>query len=194
MPWSWVNTEYSIHRVLHHPKFDYLPLPASLSALSGPSWTQFSNLLQLLVNQWIESQLPLHMPPDVPPPDWPPPDSLPQDWLPPVWLPSDQSPPDEPPPTTPPIFIDHGLQAYLPTCSILAPNGVSEFSWSRPPSASPNLLDHGPQVHLGAHYLGLQVHLQTCSIPASKCIPKLTRSQSPSASSNTLNHSLQVNL
>jgi len=29
MPWSWLNTEYSIHQVQHHPKIDSLPLPAS---------------------------------------------------------------------------------------------------------------------------------------------------------------------
>jgi len=29
MPWSWLNTEYSIHQVQHHRKIDSLPLPAS---------------------------------------------------------------------------------------------------------------------------------------------------------------------
>ena len=36
---STAHTEYCIHRVLHHPKIDCLPLPASLSSLSGPCCT-----------------------------------------------------------------------------------------------------------------------------------------------------------
>jgi len=39
---STAYTEYCIHRVLHHPKIDCLPLPASLSSLSRPCCTQFS--------------------------------------------------------------------------------------------------------------------------------------------------------
>jgi len=44
-------TEYSIHHVLHHPNIDCLPLPASISSLSRPCWTQFSTFPQLRVNQ-----------------------------------------------------------------------------------------------------------------------------------------------
>jgi len=173
MLWSRVDTEYYIHRVLHHPTIDCLPLPASLSALSGPCCTQFSTIPQLRVNQWIESQLPSHMPPDLlPPPDSLPPDSLPTDSLPPDWPPSDQSLPDQPPPSTPPILIDHGLQVYLLTRSITASKCISEFTRSRPPSASPNSLNHGLQVHLWVHSI----------------------SRSPSAAPNTLDHGLQVHL
>jgi len=161
MPWAWVNTEYKIHRVLHHPKIDCLPLPASLSTLSGPCCTQFSIFPQFRVNQWIESQLPSHMPSDLLPPDSLTPDSLPLDWLPPDGLPWDQSPPDRLPPSTPPIVIDNGLQVYLPTRSITASKCISEFTLSRPPSASPNLLTQGLQVHLWVH-----------SIWVSKCIFK----------------------
>ena len=139
MEWSKVNTEYSIHRVRHtpstahtkydihhilyHPKIDFLPLPASLSALSRPCCTEFSTFPWLWVNQWIESRLPLHYP-------------------------SNRPPPDRPPPSTPPISIDHGLQVHLQTCSIMASKCISEFNLisastcisklaqSRPPSAS----------------------------------------------------------
>jgi len=71
MPYSWVNTEYSIHQVQHHPKIDSHPLPASFSSLGG--WcTQLSTFPQLQVNQWIESQLPSRLHPNRPPPATPP--------------------------------------------------------------------------------------------------------------------------
>jgi len=185
MPWSRVNTdysihrvqhtpstaysEYSIHRVLHHPKIDSLPLPASLSSLSGPCCTQFSTFPRLWVNQWIESQLPSHLPPDLPPPDWP-------------------------PPSTPPISIDLGLQGHHQTRSITASKCISE------------LHALGLQVHLQTHSitdskciselhdLGLQVHLQIRSITPSKRISQFTRSWPPSASPNSLDLGLQVHL
>jgi len=106
MPWSRVNTEYSIHWVqhtqstayteycihcgLHHPKIDCLPLPASVSWLGRPCCTQISTFPQLWVNQWMESQLPSRLPPD-----WP-------------------------PPSTPPISLDHGLPVHLQCSSITA--------------------------------------------------------------------------
>jgi len=40
-------TEYCIHCVLHHPKIDCLPLPASLSSLSRPWCPQFSTFPHL---------------------------------------------------------------------------------------------------------------------------------------------------
>jgi len=193
---STVHTEYCIHRVLHHPKIDCLPLPASLSALSGPCCTQFFTFPRLRVNQWIESQLLSHLPPDL-------------------------LPPDRPLQSTPAISIDHSLSVLLQTRSITASKCISEFNlisaskciskialsrppcaslsstWSRPPSASPNSLYHGLQVHLSDTWsrppnaspnslyhglqvylwvqlnLGLQMHLQTRSITASKCISEL---------------------
>jgi len=159
MPWWKVNTEYSIHRVLHtpstgyteycihrvlhHPKIDCLTPPAGLSALSGPCCTQFSTFPQLWVNQWIESQLPSHMPPDLPPPD-----SLPPDWP-----PSDQSPPDQPPPSTPPILADHGLKIPLRSWSIKVSKCISEFARSWPPNTSRNSLNHSFQVHLWVNWI-----------------------------------------
>jgi len=230
MPWSRVNTEYSVHRVQHTPSTAYTEysihrvkhtlntayteysihrvqhtlssaytaycifprstVPRSqpvFSALSGPCCTKFSTFPQLRVNQWIECQLPPHMPPDLLPPD-----SLPPDWLPPDWAPSDQSPPDQPPPSTPSILIDYGLQVYLPTRSITASKCISEFTWSRPPSASPNSLNYNLQVHLWVHLIsrspsassnlldrGLQVHLWVNSISVSKCISKHAQSWPP---------------
>ena len=40
MSWSWVNTKYSIHRVLHHPIIDFLWLSVIVSSLGGPGYTQ----------------------------------------------------------------------------------------------------------------------------------------------------------
>ena len=46
MPWTWVNTEYSIHRVLNHPKMHWLPLPGGLTSLSF-QWTSFYSFLYI---------------------------------------------------------------------------------------------------------------------------------------------------
>jgi len=61
--------DYFIHQVLHHPQIDRLPLPAILSSLGGPCCTQLYTLTYLPVNQIIECQLPLRLPPDLSPPD-----------------------------------------------------------------------------------------------------------------------------
>jgi len=186
MPWSWVNTEYSIHQVLHHPKFDSLPLAASFSSLGRCCCTQLCTFPQLRVNQWIESQLPLRLPPNLPPP------------------------------STPPILIYHGLQVYLWTCSISASMCISNLVRSRPPSASLSSLDHSlqlyhhtrsimaskcisevtqtcPPVHLWTRSItatkciskldhGLVIHLWVHMIPVCKCISNLVRSRPPSTS------------
>jgi len=68
---STAYTEYCIPSVLHPSKMDCLLLPGCLSSLSGPCCTQCSKFAQLYVTQWIESQLPLHLPLDHKPPDWP---------------------------------------------------------------------------------------------------------------------------
>jgi len=159
MQWTWVNAGCSIHRVLHTPSTgssqDQLsPATSQLSSLGGPYCTQLSTFPRLRVNQWIESQLPSHLPSDLPPPN-------------------------RLPASTPPISIDHGLQvylqtrritafkfassrtpsAYLQTRSIAASKCISKLARSRPKSASPNSLDHA-----------LKVHLSTRSITASKYI------------------------
>ena len=164
------------HRVQNHPKIDRLPLTASFWSLGG-CCTQLSTFPQRQVNQWIESQLPSHLPPN--------------------WQ----------PPSTPPILLDHSLlQVHLQTSSITALECVSDFTPSRSPIASPKPLDHGLKVHLWVHStpasncisklprsrphstflgsldLGLQVHLQTHSMTATKCISDLDRSRSPSIS------------
>jgi len=201
MPWLSVNTEYSIHRVqhtlgtaytkycihwvLHHRIISCPQPPASLSARSGPCWTQFSTFPQLWICQWNESQPASHMPPDLPPPD-----SLALDWLPPDWPPSHQLPPDQPPPCTPPIVIDHGLKIWLLTRSITASNCISEFTRSQPPRASPNSVKHDLPVHLWVQSIsqslsaspnsldpGLQALLSVQSISVSQSISKHAQSR-----------------
>jgi len=116
---STVYTEYCIHPVMYHSKIDGLPLPASLSSLSRPCYTQFCTFPQSRGNQWIMSQLPLHLPPELPPPDWPPPSTL-------------------------PISLDHGLQVHLWTCSIIASKCISKLDRLCPRSS----LNHSLQVYL----------------------------------------------
>jgi len=118
MQWSSVNTQYSthralhalstafiehcIHRALHHPNIDRLPLPASLSSRGGPDCIQFYKVPQWPVHWWIESQLPSHLTSDLPRPD-------------------------RPPPSTALISLDHGLQVHLQTRSITASKCISEL-------------------------------------------------------------------
>jgi hypothetical protein len=158
--------------MLHHPKNHCLPLPASLSAHNRPCCTTFSSFQQLQLNQWLECQLPSHMPADLPPPDSLPSDSLPPDWLPPDRPPSDQLPQDQLPPNTHPIMIDHALQVYLLTRLIFTAKIISESMQFRHSSALPNTLNHCRQVHLWVHLI----------------------SRSPSASPGLDDHGLQVPL
>jgi len=167
MPWSWVNTEYSIHQVQHHPKIDSVPLPASDSSLGRCGCSRLSIYPQLQVDQWVESPQPLCLPPCLPPAD-------------------------RQPPSTSPMLLNQSLQVHCQTRSIIASECITQYSQSRPPSASLNPLNHGLQVHLWVHSisalkcisklaqswpaiaslsslnLGLQLHLQTRSIKASK--------------------------
>ena len=160
---------------------DCLPLPASLSPLGRPCFTQFSTFPQLRVKQWIESPLPLRLPPKLPPADWP-------------------------PPCTPPTLHDYGLQNQ----SITTSKCIPKLARSRTRSASLSSLAHGlhmdlqrrsimvgklarsrpPSAFSNSHDHGLQVHLQTRSIIASKCISKLAWLWRP----NSLNHDLQVRI
>jgi len=146
----------SYHRVQHRPS------AASSQDRQSPAPSQF--LIQLQVNQSIESQLPSRLPQN------------------------------RPPPSTPPISLDHSQQVPLQTRSGTSSECISGFTRSRPWSVCPNSLDYGLQVHLWVHsisvskcisnlarswppsaslsspHLGLQVHLQTRSITASKHI------------------------
>jgi len=169
--------------MLHHPEMDYLPLPASLASLGRTSCTQFSTFPQLLVNQWIESQLPSCLHPKLPPPVWP-------------------------PPSPPPFSLEHGLQVHLHTRSITG----SKFALSWPPSAYLQTCSiiASKWISQDSLHHGVPVHLETRSITASKFAwlrspssyprthtitsSKFTRSPSPSASPNLLDHSLQVYL
>ena len=164
MPWSWLNTEYSIHQVQHHPKMDSLLLPASFPSLGGCCCTQLSTFPQFQVNQWIELQLAWRLPPN-------------------CLVPS-----------TPPILLDHSLQVHRQTRSITTLQLMSEFTQSQSPVASPTSLNHILKVHaqtcpitvseriskltltwppsasLSSLDLGLLVHLSTRLITASKYI------------------------
>jgi hypothetical protein len=177
--WSTAHSYYCIHHVLHHPKIDCLPLSSSPSALSGPCCTQFSKFPQLWVNQWIESQLASHLPPDLPPPD-------------------------RPPPSTPAISINYGLQVNRYPCSITASKCISEFNLisacqsifkiarSQPPSASlSSIRSWPPSVSPCSVHRGLQVNFPVHTITSSMCISKFTHSASPDTPAMTLQCHLQ---
>jgi len=150
---STAYSEYSIDRVQHHPNIDCLPLPASLSSLGKACCTQFCTFSQWQVNQWIESQLPLCLPPKLPPPDWAPPSTP---------LIPDRSWPTNASPKSRSGNLGVHLQVHLITAS----KCISTSPPLPPPGASPNLLNHS-----------IPVHLQTRSIMASENITTFTRSR-----------------
>jgi len=171
IPWSWVNTEYSI----------YQSSASSLARLSTGTCQCVISEHVVILNSLYSSNYELTNEYSVGSRRA----SLPIHHL------DDQSPP-----STPPILIDHGLAVYLESSAMMASKGISEFTRSWPPSACPNSLDPGLKVHLHIRSitaskcistlirsgppstslssldLGLQVHLQTRSIRASKYICK----------------------
>jgi len=149
MQWSWVNTKSSIHWVLHYPKMDSLPHPASLSSRISHLLMSHVVLNSLhshdceLTNAY--SLLPWHLCPNL-------------------------LSPDQPRASTTPISISLGLGVHLPTRPIMALIYISKFLQFRSTNASPNSFDHWLQVHLQVAWFGLQMHLQTGSNISSKCI------------------------
>ena len=170
----------------HDAKIHCLLLPACFSSVGGCCCTQLSSFPQSQVNQWIESQLLLCLPPN------------------------------QPTPSTPPISLDHSLQVHVQTRSITASMCTSNLARSRPPSASVSSLNLGLQVHLQTHRitssqcisklaqsrphsgslsslnLSLQLHLQPRSVLGSQFISILARSRPRSASLSSLDPGLQL--
>jgi len=164
MPWSWVDTEYSIlrvrhtpstaytnstiHRVQHPPKIVRLPF-----ILMTRSWPRNIFSDSSVPPYMIDRHLPgLH-------------DSSKEKSHCPIptvasWL-TDESNLStrrgihRPPPSPGPIPLSHCLGVHIQTLSIMASHWGSKLAQLRPPSS---------------HNQGLQVHLQTRSIMASKCI------------------------
>jgi len=176
MPWSWANTEYSIHWVQHTPRsasthdclssfhshnYELTPecsFSFRCASLQDQPALHESSKVQIprphshgceLTNWWIESQ---HQ----------------------ACLASTTS-------HRPPLI--GRLQVHLRSHSIMASMSIANLARLHPPSASPNPLDYGLQVRLRGH-----------SISASKCISKLARSWDPSPSPNPLYLALQVTL
>ena len=148
---SYVNTEYSIHRVqcspstacteycihhvLYHSKINSLSLPASLVSVISHFSLFTSSVLSTLPSfggpccTQLSTFPQLRVKQSI---ESPLPSRLPPD------LPSH----DGPLPSTLSISIDDGPQVHLWTCSITASN----FASSSPPSASPNSLDHALHI------------------------------------------------
>jgi len=176
---------------------DCLLLPASLSSLSWPCWTQICTFSQLWTNQWVESQLLSRLTPD--------------------WLPLDRTPP-----STAPIRVDCDLHVHHQTRSISATQCISKVTRSRPRSASLSLLHDGFPLYLqtcsstackftwswpskcntklgqswlpSSHNHGVKVDLQTPSTTASECISKFTQLWPPSVYTNSHDYCLEVHM
>jgi len=179
IPRSWVNTEHSIHKVLHHPTIDCLACPASLPSLIS-LWILFYSTLD--IPKIRSFQITKLSAPVMPPSrstcstltttkyswnftrSWPQLD-IQYCWIMALecisrlggWWPQS-------------AFIssrDLSLHVPLQTCLIMVLKCILKLVQSWLPSASLSFLN-----------LGLQLHLQTYLIIASHCISKLTWAQS----------------
>jgi len=144
MPQSWVNTEYSIHRVLHHPW--------STFSRSQPVSHHSADLVvlnslhshDLEFDQCIESRLP----------------SAPF-----FWYTTSRSTTSKCisklvwswPPSVSPNWLNHSLQVRtnngLQNCYITSSKCILQFTRSRALSASRNSLYHVLQVHLSVYLI-----------------------------------------
>jgi len=168
MPWSWVNTDYSIHWVLHIPR---LTVSRSLPVLS------LICLLRLLypmlnIPSCMSQQMNTVSAP-IMPPLWSIVSRSPgpkyysnMDW----WYPLSASP----------NVLEYSLK-NLWVYSILAAKRIPKLARSGPPIASLTLFDYG-----------IQVPLQTLLSKALKDIFVYTRPPPPRSSPNALNHGPQV--
>jgi len=185
MPWSWVNTEYSVHQLLHHPMVNILPLPASVSSLGG--CTQLSTFPPLRIHKWIVSAPIEHPSPSTASRyfsnvdwSWPPsvsPNTLNYGFQVHRWVHSISAskcianPARSWPQGASLSSLDLGLQMHLHSRKIAHSKCISQCTRSRSPKPSPNSLDPGLWVHLWVH-----------SILVCKCISKHARSRPPSTS------------
>jgi len=200
MPWSWVDTEYSIHRVQHTPSTAYTEY--SIHRVQHPPKIICLPFF-LIITNW-----PLNVPaaPSVASLyDRPPSASSPYELKGKVTLSSshiceltnwciDSQHPALCPSTAskylsniaqsrppkcitklhrllPPSSHDHGLQVLFQSCSPTATMCISKLAWLQPASS---------------HNRGLQMQLKTSSITISESIPKFTQSRPSSVSPNTL--------
>ena len=136
MPLSRVNTECSIHWVMHHPKISPAPSKSLTSHLSADLVvcnSPYSHNYKLM--NWLSLSCMLRLAPYLPPPD--------------------RLPPVQQSPSTPPISVRHGLQVQLQTCSISASMSMSKLAPSWPSSTSPMSLDHSLYVHLNIYMIAV---------------------------------------
>ena len=216
MPWSRVNTEYSIHLVQHTPSTPYTEYsihrvqhtPSTASTVHSihlvqhtlrPAYTAYCIIPRSSVSR---SQPVSHLAAEHVVLNSPHSHNykLTNEWS----LSSCRA--------SLPIYrlqIDR-LKALLQSSSIMASKCISKLARSHPPSVSLNLHYSGLQIRTmtaskvisklaqsrprSSHDHSLQVHLQTGTMTAAKCISKLTRSRPPSASPNSLDHSIRLYL
>ena len=198
MPCSWINIEYSIHRIQHTPSTastqnclssldsHYYELTLNVASASGVPPYKI-DWHQPALHQSLKVKSPCHIRMGA---------SYCQSLMNRVIAQS-----------TPPID-------RLQSRSIMASKSISKLPRLQPPSASPNSLNHGLQVRttivskyisklawlrptsgsLRSLDLGLQGRLQIQLITESNCISEFSRSWPPSASPDTLDHGIQLHL
>jgi len=224
MSWSWVDTEYSIHRVQEYTEYNihrlqHTPRTASTDdCLSSRHSHDYKLTPECSFSLWRAS---LH--------DRPPWACSPWELTAKVslshslrcelttWWIESQHPAHHPSTASkyssdlarlrPPSSHDHGHPVYLQTCKItdskcISPNslhrGLKVHLQTRSITASKCISEFTHSRTLSASLssldLGLQMHLQTRSIMAAKWISEFTRSRPPSESPNSLDHGLKVQL
>jgi hypothetical protein len=143
---STASTEYCILRVLRHPIINCLLLPVSLLSRCRPCCTELSTFPQCQVNQWLESQLLWHRPPDLPAPNRPPRSNL-------------------------PLLHNHVLRVHHQTRTITAARCIFTLTQSQPPTVSPNLHDYGLQTRSIIAWSVYFVWLDDVYLP--RCLPNI---------------------
>jgi len=198
MQWSCVNTEYSIHWVLHTPctASSQDPLsPAPSQSLISSRTLLYSTLFIPTITSWPMKTVSAAVPPPYQSTacrSTTSKYSFNLDW--------------SSPPSASPNLLHHGLQVHLWVQLGLSLQVHLSVTPSRPPNASPNPLDHCLQVHLWATRsrppnaspnsldYGLQVHLWVQLDLGLQVHLSITRSRPPNASRNPLDHGLQMHL
>jgi len=207
MPWSWVDTEYSIHQAQHTPSTAYTEysihrvlhppmivcLPFIFMIMSWPLNVASASGVHLYTidrhhpacHESSKVKLPCHFPTCA------------------SHLTDEQGLSTQhailrPPPSSRPISLNHGLQCKSPNsldyslqlCTIMASKFISNVARLWPPSIS--WLTHLRPASL--HYHHHQLYLQTRQITITECICKFTRSQPLSVSPTTLDSRLSMHL
>jgi len=207
MQWSWVNTEYNIHRVQYTPSTAYTEYSIQqVQHTPSTVYTKYSihqvqPSMSTAHTEYCKHRVRHHpkincllLPASLSAFSGPcctqfstfsqlPVDQSMQSQLPshmsPDLPPPVPLPPDSLPPNVLPNMLNYSFQVHLWVHSISASKYIFQYTQSPPPSEHPNSLGYG---------------LQVCTSMALERISKITQSQSRSAFLSSLDHGLQVYL